>query len=666
MKRIFLRSIAWLAVLLLTVTACVEPVGYDSANEVTVPFRFKVFTSDGVPKTKSTDGLISGTDAVVTKLYMYCFDVNGRYLGRFAATTVNSTGGSTSQLGDVSDEGEFEGQVPPATARVHFVANADIPVGNDMIGMTEEDIFHGQDEATWGLTACLRDQIAYWGYFKAATAKAMADLFDPNNTTTTTIFMLRDRARIEAGSFATQAPNNIYDPASVQWTIYNGLSTGYVAPYNATTKFEGYYSNNNGTIEESSTLTPQANPKRDVTDGDDLKDFKAGSYMYAFEDDNIINGNDVSKAIRIIVRVQTNATPSQTLYFPVRLTDSEGNNQLKIKRGHRYVLNLGALPVGLGYDSFEEAAAATSFANGQLVSIPMVVPEVSDGRFDLKVEYLLGEDGITSTSALFEEFPDGNPVVRIPFLFKRTDGQPVLVTDFNFTANWTSEGQDVADPDYDEDTEGIKIITDGITTDGKGYVEIKLNAIDNSLKTGVIRLLERNNKLERNIYVYSINLFRYKELRLVHNSGNNYRLYLQLPNGDGYSEYPEGLYPIKVKIATKSLQPKAVYNGTTAYQGTTPKPNVTFGVEVKSTGTDVDGITSLGTAGNWDYQSPQWNFWYIYTITEKEGPYYYIDFTDMRSGYAEANRPSNLGLYFRIEFFGNTKPSEAIPLTATD
>lgn len=664
MKRISIRSFVWLAVLLLAATACVEPVGYDNPTEATVPFKFKVLTSDGIPQTKSTDGLINGIDATVTTLYMYCFDVNGRYLGRFSATKITSTGGSTSALGDVSDDGTFEGQVPPATARVHFVANADIPVGNDKIGMTEEDIFHGQDESTWGLTACRRDMIAYWGYFKAATAQEMAEIFDPYGSTITTIYLLRDRARIEAGSFATTSPNDIYNPASVQWTIYNGLSTGYVAPYNSSTKFEGYYKNVDGEISESSTLTPQANPKRDVTDGDDLKDFKKGSYMYAFEDDNIIDGNDVSKAIRIIVKVETKTTPAQTLYFPVRLTDAEGVEQLKIKRGHRYVLNLGALPVGLGYDTFAEAAAATSFANGQLVSIPMVVPEVSDGRFDLKVEYLLGEDGLTSTSALFQEFPDGNPVVRIPFLFKRSDSQPVVATDFNFTANWTTEGQNVADPDYDEDTEGIKIITDGITTDGKGYVEIKLKSIDNTLKSGVIRLLEKNNKLERNIYIYSIKLFHYKDLQLVHTSGNNYRLYLELPNGTGYSEYPEGLYPIKVKIASKSLQPNGVWNGNTGYSSMTSKSNVTFGVEVKSTGTEVPGIVNQTNTSQWNYQEPQWNFWYIYTITEKEGPCYYIDFTDVRNSYASGNRPSNLGLYFRIEFFGETSASEAIPRTA--
>lgn len=661
MKRLLHISLVLLAFALLALTACTEQLFPDNPYNATVPVRFRVRTSDDIPLTKSDAGLISGTDAAVTALYMYCFDVNGRYLGRFNATDLTST----YDTNEPNDEGTFLGQVPPATARIHFVANANIPVGNDKIGMTEEQIFHGQDAATWGITACLRDQIAYWGYHKEATAKAMADLLDPNNTTTTTIYLLRDRARIEAGTFSSSLNPN-YDPASVQWTIYNCLSTGYVAPYDANNHtFEGYYTTTGG-LKSTAAITPQANPARDVTDDADLRPFTTGSYMYSFEDRNLINGNDVSRAIRIIVKVNVKNS-SEVLYFPVRLTDKEGNDQLHITRGHRYQLNLGYLPVGLGYGTFAEAAAATSFANGQLVSIPMVVPEVSDGRFQLRVDYKLGEDEKTSTSVLYEEWPDDNPVVGIPFEFIRTDGGAVTASDFDFEAEWVGEDEDaqtVADDDY-----GIVVNTDAITSGGFGYVQIKLNQIEaGNLKSGVIRLLDKKNKLERNIYVYSIKWFRYREhtLSRIENSTNGYRLKLQLPSGEMYSEYPEGLYPIKIKIATKCLRPSGVYNGAIGYENMTAKDAVVFGVEVRSTGTDVNGINSLGTSGNWDYQNPQWNFWYTYTIDMKEGPCYYIDFTDIRSSYATANRPDNVGLYLRIEFFGDSEASQAIAITSTN
>lgn len=99
------------------------------------------------------------------------------------------------------------------------------------------------------------------------------------------------------------------------------------------------------------------------------------------------------------------------------------------------------------------------------------------------------------------------------------------------------------------------------------------------------------------------------------------------------------------------------------YAGAQQKDNVVFGVEVKTTKPgEVSGITDWGTWTNaqkdWYYQgtaaNPEcWNFWYIYTIDYKEGPCYWIDFTDIRSSYAAANQSPDVGLYFRIEFFGD-------------
>jgi len=122
------------------------------------------------------------------------------------------------------------------------------------------------------------------------------------------------------------------------------------------------------------------------------------------------------------------------------------------------------------------------------------------------------------------------------------------------------------------------------------------------------------------------------------------------------------------------------------YAGAQQKDNVVFGVEVKTTKPgEVSGITDWGTWTNarkdWYYQgtaaNPEcWNFWYIYTIDYKEGPCYWIDFTDIRSSYAAANQSTDVGLYFRIEFFGDgtgdgatgqfggySLPSEALRVT---
>ena len=637
------RLFLGLTSLLLLASGCARELDLTVPSEEMMAVSFKVRTSDDALLTRSATGLISGTDAVVSHLFMYCFDSNGRYIGRFETTTTNggTTPGVNSNGTLPDDEGTFFGQIPPATSRIHFVANADLPVGNDKIGLTEEQIFNGQTEALWNLTASKRDQVAYWGYLKKATAEEMEYVFHQG---TTTIYLLRDRARIEAGSFNTILNPN-YDPAEVKWTIYNGKSSGYVAPYNTTTSsFEGYYALNEGTPEPTSVVTPQANPARDVTDEDDLRPFNSSNPLFAFEDRNIISGSDVSGAIRIIVKVKVKNS-TQVLYFPVRLTDKEGNDQLQITRGHTYKLNLGYLPVGLGYGTFEEAAAATSFANGQLVTIPLVVPEVSDGRFDLKILYKLGENELTSTSALYQEWPNGNKTGRIPFMFERLDGGTLTASDFNFVANWTGESHPVAE-------DAITLDTSGILRDGTGYVSVNLAQVTDDLKSGTIRLQETKHHLERNINIYSITEFVLDSYTLTCPTPLKNELTFTLPTGA--NEYPEGLFPIKVMIASSCLRPYA------AYEGGVQKENALFGVEVRSTSwNDVPGIEQVSNTGKpWNYQNPDnlWNFWYVYTIeTKGDSPTYTIKFDDIVSSYAEANQPSNRGLYLRIEFFGDAK-----------
>lgn len=662
------RIVLLLAVLPLVVTACVESPNVDSLYEATMAIHFRVCTSDDEPSTKAMGDLLNGSDVEISKLYMYCFDQNGRYLGRFLATNLTSS----------TNEGTFKGLVPPATARIHFVANADIPVGNDKLGLTEEQIFHGESASFWNLTNCLRNTVGYWGYLKKATPQVIQEVF--NSTQSEVIYLLRDRAKIVPGTFLPQSHLNAN---TIQWTLYNDMSDGFIAPYNETLHtFEGYFTSSS-MLEPASVITPHKNSNRNCIVGENIEEVNnalnqwaaneshwkmfpsdgtgvntPSTHLFAFEDYNIIEDNDISNSIRVIIRVKTSSS-NQTLYYPVRLTNSDGTEQVQLKRGHVYKLNLGYLPVGLGYSTFAEAARATTFTNGQLVAIPVVVPEVSDGRFSLKITYKLGEDEIPSTSILYQTKP-ANGVVNIPFEFKRVDNESLSTDDYSFQANWISTSHDVA-------SETITVIPgspSGSTLNGN--VQITLNDIGSTLKTGTIRLQEKNHHLERNIYIYSIQEFSIKDSQLTKMTETDgersmYRLSFQLPNGSGFSEYPEGLYPIKVKIASKWLRPKAVHNG-----GQAPISDVVFGIEVKTTKPGVvPGITKWGTWGetikDWFFQGSQadpelWNFWYVYTIAAKDtSPEYWFDLTDITSDYAAENRPDNVGLYLKIEFFGDAK-----------
>lgn len=650
MKRLFTIFYLVLSVVSLIAVGCVEPVlDVESHIKDAISVHFKIRTSDETLVTKSETGLVSGTDAIVSHLYMYCFDENGRYLGRFESTKSDAEDaafGVNSQGTTPNDNGTFFGKIPPATARIHFVANADIQVGNDKIGLTEEQIFNGQTAEFWNITASKRNQMAYWGYLKCATVEELKSIF--SSSTSTTIYLLRDRAEIVPGSFSeTVNPN--YDPTSVQWTVYNGMSNGYVAPYDKeNASFEGYYTVSGTSYEASSVLTPQKNPARDVTDDEDLRPFTSGNSMFLFEDNNDFKEDgSIEEMVRIIVKVKVKNS-TQVLYFPVRLTDKEGLHQLHIKRGHRYQLNLGYLPVGLGYPTFEKAAAANSFANGQLVSIPMVVPEVSDGKYTLKIIYELGEEKTTSTNALFNEWPGGNKTVRIPFKLAKNDGTSISASDFSFLAEWANVQTVAEQPDPNSNTSGITLDVSSVPSDGIGYVIVNLNEVGSSLKSGVINLQETKHKLERRIYIYSIDEFVLQNYTLTQTSSSGYRLSFTLP--EGANSYPEGLYPLRIKIASKSLRPSAAFNGTTELD------DIVFGVEVKSTGTEVPGIVNQTNTNQWNYQNPQWNFWYIFTIdTKSSNPVYNIDFDDIRTSYAQANRPTNVGLYLRIEFFGDAK-----------
>ena len=644
---------SWLVLLLLVAVSCVEPIsdGEEHNAKNMIPVRFSVRTSDDLPLTKSTAGLITGDfdqSVTVTKLYMYCFDENGRFLGRFPAT-VSAIPGSV--LSGETWDGTFTGEIPPATARIHFVANADIPVGNDKIGLTEEQIFHGETEEFWNLTNALRNQVGYWGYLKCERTETMTpseQMADILRQGTTIIYLLRDRACIEPGDFNEEL-NPDYLPESVKWTIYNGLSNGYVAPYDAKNAFEYYYTrdydSNTGkeTLSPNSTITPHANQNaRDVTDYNDLIPFSGENYLYAFEDNNLRVGEDVSQAIRLIIRVLVKGT-NQELFFPILLADDDVIG-LKILRGRRYKVDLGYMPIGLGYDTFEDAAAAHTFVNGQMVSIKVVVPEVSDGTYRLKITYKLGEEENISTAALFDDLPQEHNTVRIPFRFERVDGQALSTSDqYLFAAEWTDEDQTVAN-------EGdITFETSVVNGCVEGYMVLDLKKVGDHLKSGTIRLRETVHKLERNISVYSITKFVLPSYTLTAKSGGGYRLSITLPTGD--DEYPAGLYPLRVKLATKTLRPSAAFNGDT------PIPDLVFGVEVKSTGTDIPGIVNQTSTDQWNYQNPQWDFWYVFTIaTKSDNNVYNIDFTDIRSSYAEANQPENVGTYLRIEFFGDAKP----------
>ena len=752
----------WVAALLLATTACVEPVQVPQPDDGELyPISFRVQTQDDELLTKA-GGPLSGEDALVSSLFMYCFDSNGRYLGRYQATVLTQ---EQMQYTETQTFGTFKGEIPPATARIHFVANADCPVGGDYIGMTEEQVMHAPGLVYRKVSddpSKPSDPMSYWGYLRRSTPNEVSVLFDENITDqTVTIWMVRDRAWIEAGNYkkktATSTPGDgsFYD--DISWVVYNGLSKGFIATY-GTTKADGtthtkpwfdannpyqelihtvFSSDTEFSISSEVTAYPESGG-RFTTTVDDMVPFDKDHPMYVFDDKCVYtSAADAGKVTKIIIRATFNVTgdsdidhDEHTKFFPLCISHGFNAEPLPLQRGHRYQLSLQTLPEAAGYDNFADAAAATTFANGALVDIPQSVIEVSDGSFNMRVNYMLtyplSGESFSSTAVLIQKPLNATSQVTVPFEVKKESGDD---REFDFSESAWLDTEEGTTPAYSSTSvswigldanQHAKI---GDTEEGyvtplnatatftlapvevdklkesvynlKGFYTTEETVVDQA--TGVSAQYDVKHILMRNIDVYSIDCFRIQEAytsesteTVVHNDAHNlelgylgdskYRLKFKLPGGrrdsngnlvtGDHDKYPEVLYPLQVKMATRTLQPTDIYiNGV-------KQNNAVFGVQVLTTVPEKQPAMlskQEDQTDQWNYQSPSnyWNFWYTYPIVsvprfngqageiqtgttgdEIIGPEIWIDFMDVRNPSVFQTIPVNVGLYLYIEFFG--------------
>ena len=704
------RIMMGLVALLLVTTACVEPVMKPQPeNGELYPISFRVQTQDDGLQTKG--GPLSGEDALVNSLFMYCFDSNGRYLGRYQATILTQepydpTADPAQLYTETQTPGTFEGEIPPATARIHFVANADCPVGGDMIGMTEKQVMH-----TPGQVYRTKDSpMSYWGYLRRDTPSQLAALFD--GTHTETVWMVRDRAIIEAGNY--NKTTVFYD--DISWVVYNGLNNGYIATYGTTPADDSHdepWLDADNPYQElehiagtnfylSAYVTPYSETGgRFTTTEADMVPFdktKAGyEPMYVFDDEcpNYAPARVTKIIIKATFRVTGNSTTDHaehTKYFPLCVTHGFDAEAIPIHRGHRYQLSLQKLPEAAGYDDFAGAAAATTFVNGSLVDIPESVIEVSDESFKMRVNYemtypLSGETFL-STGVLVQNTASN---VVVPF-FVGKQNPGVVNKDFDFSESaWIPD--DEATPAHSGNVTwgaGISGQHATVGADLNSSITIPLQPVSSSLKKSVYNLkgfyktvqyvddvpYDVKHILMRNVEVYSIDRFLIQEaytssaenhneagnLVLVSRGSGTYRLKFKLPGGTtaagDHDKYPEILYPIQVKLATRTLRPTGItINGV-------EEESPVFGVQVRSTVPDTEPamLPAQNDPTQWNYQEANnyWNFWYTYSIVsvprsggnEVVGPEIWIDLDDVRDPNVFQPVPNNVGLYLYIEFFG--------------
>lgn len=210
--------------------------------------------------------------------------------------------------------------------------------------------------------------------------------------------------------------------------------------------------------------------------------------------------------------------------------------------------------------------------------------------------------------------------------------------------------------------------------------------INSALQSGQIELKDKLTGMTRFINVYTIDKFNYlpqgvSELSLVATGESRpvngvscptYKMDFRIPGN-----YPFGLYSIKVRMASITLNPFKVERRTTGVstlEETETNVSVTMGGT--ENGSVLDGETLAGMSFTsaaadrllWNYRAvgEPWDFWFVDTIISKpttedggetmeddRDKIYTVYFDDIRGLRATANQPTNLGLFFKIKYFGN-------------
>ncbi len=527
------------------------------------------------------------------------------------------------------------------------------------------------------------------------------------------VHLIRDRARVEFGSMSDDPEypgmpsGNSYRILQIDWICSNGLSQGFLAPFSSTTAdhYAGYVNTSAYPItldenrlspynlsdasrytatDESQVMTIYRYGGKDsggnIINSADIE----ASRLFLFEDDN-----DAANPPKIILRVKyqkhydrTDEADQVTKYHTLMLLDRQ-NQPLNILRNHSFVLNVTSMPwEGLGHTTFEDAVNSTEYENNMTVNINDNVDDVTNGKFELSItngtSYMY-QSGIGTVQTIAFEFKPSEET-------QGTSGWAALmdtVTVNGFRINWEET------PDASFAADDVHIATWDNTT-GKGTISFTLGtAISSAMQSGSIEIQHIATNLSRNIHIYSISQF---DCLLQETSAlsleatgasrtvggktcNEYKLQLRIPG-----DYPSGLYPIRIRMATNTLNPyRYEVDGV-------EQTNV--GVEIANTenGTALDGETLMGMdfAGYTDSSVPSpflwnsrkigepWNSWFYIDIISKptkadgsednSAKIYTIYFDDTRPLRATANQASGVGLFVKIKYFG---PAQSAYVIAT-
>ncbi len=700
-----------------------------------IPVRIG-YSYSGAPVPSTKASVVGGEESGnwVKDLWMLCFTKEGIYLGYRKASFYDDNGVFTNEkeFTDGCHGRElFTGTVPNRTARIHFIANTEVNTpsgqvntripGNDQIGASENILM--QSEA---MTSSTADRtICYWGFVGKPNAEAMAEWLSVKSTDGETgeisyskregsvVHLVRDRAKVSFGNMfdfyrsasssytingetVTLEDNKIdYEIRSIDWVLSNGLSKGYLAPYNTngapSDHFAGYYDPEANPMLDDNRKTPfefpaGTNGRYAAAEGDLMRvwEYVEGdplgrvydNPLFLFEDDNL--GDNPPKIILKVTYRKNRNRPyvaggdNEVVKFHTLMLLKEDGTSADILRNHVYILNVQGLPYeGLGHVSFIDAINSVDYVNNRTVTIDDTVNDVTDGDYQLTIS--------GATSLIYSDPALRNTVQTIGFRFIAVAGGNGDISGYttaDFEAEWVNNVLPTfAAPD-------VTVSSFNATT-GEGTITFTLGTIINEgLQSGQILLRDKNTNLSRRINIFSISKFDMlptgqTALRLVRDGTRTetisnvscpvYKMDFIVPG-----DYPVGLFPIHVRMASTTLTPIgfSLDNG---------EEDSAIGVVMESTenGSMLDGVTLSGFDYSteprpWNYreEGKPWDFWYSYSIMTKpevvdgEGGSTIVTrdllatfyFADTRALRAADNRNTSIGLYLFIKHFGPVTP----------
>ena len=516
-----------------------------SPEQVPVPGETAFTLRVAVPGLTLTRSPISGTEGIHS-MQLLCFDENRLFIG-LGSVSLHPADGSGSLTGTMT------GTVPASTASIHFIANAGLVPQESWRNRSDHEIV-GRLESSLANT-----HIVYWGYHQAADAATLQAWL--TQAPPQTVELLRDRAKVTL-SEPDPTWNHHANPAftenilSARFTLCNGRTTGMTAAYDRSTLSFSY---------DAPIFLPSASSRFAGTASEMVS---SGGAQFLFEDDNPPL-DPVKVILEVTYRFDEGGGMQQRVkYHQVMLMQSD-HSLYTVRRNHQYNLIIRNLPSSIGYDTFEEALSGSP-SNNQTIFVQEIIPQITSGEYSI---HILG-----GTNHIFHKSAESTQYAVIPFTFLHEGIGDSSAGASDFSAQWLSNKY-VAYPNAE-----LEILPGAEAGAFELRVEL-YRPITDDLKSGKILLTDNRFGLSRIVSIYSITAFDFAaSLTPTGEADNPYRLSFHIPDN-----YPEGLFPFFVRLATEDLKPTAAQNAIKA-----------LGVVVEETG------PLLGV---------DWDYWYTFEVT---------------------------------------------------